>query len=81
MARRRRTYSDKLGTTRFVPNSVVRDLLDFGKEGRPLDLNAIWVRYCAGKYTMQEMREFYQLINYSVSGYEEIEFNLARRTY
>ena len=72
---RRRTYIDEHGTKRFVPNPVVRDLLDAARDGHKRDLNDIWIDYCNGRYTKAEMREFYQLINYSISGYEEIDFD------
>jgi uncharacterized protein YqfA (UPF0365 family) len=75
MGRRRKTYTDGNGTLRFVPNRVVRDLLDAAKAGRQLDLNAIWADYCDGRYAKAEMQEFYQLINYSISGYDEINFD------
>lgn len=77
MGRRRKTYIDKHGTRRFAGNPVVRDLLDAARDGRTLDLNAIWVDYCRSRYTKEEMREFYQLLGYSVSGYEEIDFERA----
>jgi hypothetical protein len=72
---RRRTYTDGHGTLRFVGNPVVRDLVDEARAGRQFDMNAIWIRYCESKYTKQQMREFYQLMGYSVSGYEEIDFD------
>jgi hypothetical protein len=76
MGRRRKTRVDKDGVRRFIPNPVVRDLLDEGRRLRPLDMNEIWVRFCEGKYTKAQVQEFYQLIGYSVSGYEEIDFNV-----
>lgn len=75
MGRRRRTYTDSLGTRRFAPNRIVRNLLDSARDGRVLDLNAIWIDYCNGRYAKAEMREFYQLLGYSVGGYEEIDFD------
>lgn len=75
---RRKTYIDKHGTKRFVPNRVVCEVQVAATQGRKLDLNQIWIRYCGGHYTIKEMREFYQMIHYSVGGYEEIEFNLNR---
>ena len=50
---------------RFKPNRIVRDLLD-----KHMDLNEIWKRSLdVGGYTMEELKEFYQLIGYSLYGY------------
>lgn len=53
---------------RFEPNRIVRLLLDTGK----INLNEIWVMYGNDLFTIDELKEFYQLIGYTVSGYDEI---------
>ena len=65
----RETYIDDHGVKRFKPNRVVRYLLDTHKG---TDLNDIWRMFHGGLFTAEEMKEFYQMINYSVCGYEEV---------
>jgi hypothetical protein len=65
----RETYIDGEGTERFKPNMIIRYLLEHCEH---VDLNRIWRMQQQGFFTDAEMREFYQLINYSVDGYEEI---------
>ena len=64
----RETYVDEQGTERFKPNRIVQYLL----EDAPADLNKLWRLQQFGLFSRDEMREFYQLINYSVAGYEEV---------
>ena len=67
----RETYIDEQGTERFKPNKVVEYVLLRGtRDGA--DLNTLWIMFDKGFFTLEEMKEFYQLINYSVSGYEDI---------
>ena len=67
----RETYIDEHGTERFKPNKVVEYILLRGtRDGA--DMNTLWIMYNTGFFTLEEMKEFYQLINYSISGYEEI---------
>lgn len=60
---------DEDGTKRYKPNKVVSVLYD--SRGK-FDLNDIWVMYGNGLFSKEDMQEFYQLIGYSVGGYEEI---------
>ena len=56
---------DGHGTHRFQANAVVRYLLDHGG----LDLNKLAIAYQAGDgFPAEDMRQFMQLIGYSVSG-------------
>ena len=64
----RETYVDVQGTERFKPNKIVQYLL----EDASADLNQLWRLHQAGFFNRDEMREFYQLINYSVAGYEDV---------
>ena len=52
----------------FERNRIVRFLLD----DAPTDMNKLWKMRDGGLFTLEEMREFYQLIGYSTEGYEEI---------
>jgi len=61
---------DEQGVERFKPNRIVGFLLDWGNT----DLNQIWKMRARGLFSTEELREFYQLIGYSVSGYEELSF-------
>lgn len=54
---------------RFKPNRIVRAIID--RKMYP-DLNNIWAAFCRGDYSTEEMKEFYQLIGYSLYGYWEI---------
>ena len=56
------------GQPRFQPNKVVRHLLDTS----PTDLNKLWVLFSSGVFTVEDMRQFYQLIGYSVDGFAEV---------
>ena len=62
---------DRNGVVRFKPNRIVCDLLDWCRDHRGLDLNEIAVR-TGTRYTQAERQEFYQLIGYSVDGYQDI---------
>jgi hypothetical protein len=64
---------DDQGTLRFRSNRVVRYLLDEATEGRKCDMKHLWRLYSRlGTFTEAEMREFYQLIGYSQSGFDEV---------
>lgn len=57
---------DSYGTARFVPNAIVRFLLDAGK----FDLNDIaLMQFCD-----EDRAQFAQLIGYSVSGLGELGY-------
>ena len=64
---------------RFVPNRIVRDILDVSSGQFPganwqghLDLNGIAIGVARDKYSEDENRQLYRLIGYSIGGYEEI---------
>ena len=59
------------GVVRFKENPIVRSLVEAAKEGRKIDLNDIW----SMGFKDEDLREFYQLIGYSVSGYGGIFHN------
>ena len=59
------------GVVRFKENPIVRSLVEATKEGRKIDLNDIW----SMGFKDEDLREFYQLIGYSVSGYGGIFHN------
>ena len=49
---------------RFKPNRIVAS--------NRKDLNQIWQQFAAGDFTIEELKEFYQLIGYTLYGYWEI---------
>ena len=51
---------------RFVPNKIVIFLLEMTKE---VDLNKLWSLTNKGVFSVDELKEFYQLIGYSEGGY------------
>ena len=51
---------------RFVPNKIVRHLLDDG----PFDMNSIAI----GDFTAEDREQFAQLIGYSLSGAAELDY-------
>ena len=53
----------------FKQNKIVSYLLDTNPH---TDLNIIWKLHRRGIFTDKEIKEFYQLIGYSISGYNEI---------
>lgn len=63
----REIIEDK-GKKWFKKNRIIRTLLSTSK----LDLNNLSVMYDDGLFTLEEMKEFYQLIGYGVNGYEEL---------
>jgi len=58
---------DKQGVSRFVHNSIVRELLDTHPT---MDMNMI----ASSKFTDQERTQFAQLIGYSLSGFGELSY-------
>ena len=56
-------------TIRFKRNAIVRFLLD---NNGSFDLNALWRMLGSDTFSIEDMEQFYQLIGYSVSGFEEI---------
>lgn len=66
-------YWDDKGVLRFLPNRIVRDLLDRATEAKVMDLNTIaFDAQVNGKYTREERQQFAQLIGYSLSGYGDL---------
>jgi hypothetical protein len=59
-------YVDAMGTKRFSMNRIVRFLLDHG----PYDINDL----AAMPFSNADLRQFAQLIGYSVSGYSELSY-------
>ena len=59
------------GVVRFKENPIVRSLVEAAMEGLKIDLNDIW----SMGFKDEDLREFYQLIGYSVSGYGGIFHN------
>ena len=57
------------GVERFKQNGIVRYLLDTHKD---CDLNLIWKLCESGLFSKEDLQEFYELIGYTISGYEEI---------
>lgn len=58
---------DQNKVVRFKGNEVVKDLLDM-----KMDLNQITRFYQEGRYSFDDFWEFYQLIGYSLGGYQEL---------
>ena len=56
------------GVRRFKKNAIVRWLLDAG----PFDMNIIAVT----PFSLEDRRQFAQLIGYSVSGYQDRSYSL-----
>jgi hypothetical protein len=56
------------GVKRFKKNKIVSYLLDTGNT----DLNKLWVMQQNGKFSMEDMEQLYQLIGYSVCGFEDV---------
>jgi len=63
-------YMRSDGRVAFVPNSIVRDLLDFS-QARGFGLNEI---ACAHQYSREERCQLAQLIGYSLEGFHELYF-------
>jgi len=64
------TSSD--GTRRFVGNSVVRYVLAQAVRRKKCNLDHLSAVSESGAFTESEMREFYQLIGFSVRGYQQL---------
>lgn len=62
-------------TVHIIDAQGVVRLLNAATNGQKLDLNLLWMR--RDLYSLDEFQELYQLIGYSISGYEEI-FDDAR---
>ena len=56
----------------FVGNRIVRYLLTSVRNGVQADINMLWDLLNNDMFTLDEMKEFYQLIGYSESGYGEV---------
>jgi hypothetical protein len=65
-----RTRIIKDGIDCFEQNKIVTFLYEFGKE--LIDLNLLWSLTDKDIFSEKELEEFYQLIGYSVNGYEEL---------
>jgi hypothetical protein len=59
---------DEDGTTRFQANTIVRYLLDEGRRRQLFTIDQIWWL----PFSREDLRQFYQLLGYSVGGYGEI---------
>lgn len=59
---------DPQGTIRFKANAIINFLLDQGRLGRKFDLNTIPFDV----FPQEDVEQFYQLMGYSLCGYEEI---------
>lgn len=57
------------GVKYYKGNKVVGFLLDMSKH---IDLNSIWKLYSSDFFSLEDLKEFYQLIGYSEQGYEDI---------
>lgn len=65
----REIITDKYNCQRYKSNKIVRYLLD---THTTVDLNLIVKLHQSDFFTKEDIKEFYQLIGYSVSGYEDI---------
>lgn len=61
---------DKHGTLRFKENKIVNWMLEQGRNGNKFDLNTIAIQ----NFSLDDMRQFNQLIGYSLTGYGELSF-------
>jgi len=59
---------DSQGVLRFKKNKIVDFLLDNGG----IDLNRLWRLWGSGLFPIEDMEQFYQLIGYSISGFNEM---------
>lgn len=62
------TVIDTDNVQRFPVNKLVRHLVDT----KQVDLNSLCIDYQKGKFTLDEYREFYMGMGYSVCGFDEI---------
>ncbi len=60
---------DKHGTLRFVPNAIVRDMLDFSTP-KGFDMNRIAMH----NYSREDRVQFAQLIGYSLCGFGDLSY-------
>lgn len=60
------------GKKRFEGNRIVRHIFEVAKSGNRIDLNLIWSMYNSGMFSRKELKEFYQLIGYTVDGFQEL---------
>lgn len=58
------------GVNRFVSNALVRHLLEAAKSGRTCGMNELFEVPCS----IEDRRQFAQLIGYSLSGYGELPY-------
>ena len=65
----RKIIEDYDKTKRFEMNRIIRFLLDSNDN---VDLNKIWKYHEGELFNHEELKEFYQLIGYTVNGYNEI---------
>lgn len=59
---------------RMPENRILRDLFDAAGRGRKFDFNDIAFRFGRGAYTIEEVREVYLRIGYSVGGIAELSY-------
>ncbi len=65
----RKIIIDEDGRERYKRNRIVRFILD---DNRNMDMDKLWAFYENGMFDLEELKEFYQLIGYSIDGYDEI---------
>ena len=58
------------GTMRFKANHIIRDLYDFTMP-KGFDMNHI---VGSGKYSQDDIEQFYQLIGFSLTGFHEVSY-------
>lgn len=68
----RDVIEDESGRKRFVENRIVRQLKWAAQSGEQFDLNDAWGGLLTARWTLIELKEFYQLIGYSLDGYWEV---------
>lgn len=67
---------DKNGTARFAENRIITKLLDVART-TGYDINSLHMDAQEGKFSIEEIEQFNQLIGYSVSGFGEISCHRA----
>lgn len=65
----RKIITDEDGTKRYEINRLVRFLFDSNDN---MTFDTLWKHLNGGLFNIEEMKEFYQLIGYSIDGYNEI---------
>lgn len=62
------------GVRRFKRNWAVSLMADAASRGRKFDLNDLWMIYdsCKSKERLEQLKDFYRMLGYSVCGFHEI---------